>query len=579
LTAPNLTARRLTARRRKATDGRELLLLLERVRADYGPGTSATKRSLVTALDRARMPDARSVLRLHEALLFLSAVPDDAALRADVVRALGRFRARPDLKRFRRALADTGIAGTDIHYPFFSYTARWLAARWPAALAIDWPAWENADGLEEWLPHLLPYVETLTLDTLTFAPRTWLRILRRRGESDAAFLIRRFARLDASSFARETAYDSLALPLVLKAGPTTPERTTARWPAAPLVPQTRPLHPGRPDLRRALRVPPRSITPVSARVGERLLSLTREAMVTRARDLDAFEKADVRDVRMVDCGEGLQFACFGVVPSRRLVLESVYGFLTLKNGVPIGYVLASALFGSSEVAYNVFETWRGAESAHVYARILAMLHSLFGSTSFAIDPYQLGHDNEEGQRSGAWWFYHKLGFRPVDPKVVALARREVARVRANPRHRSSPETVHRLAAGFMFLHAGRERTDVMGLLGLENVGLRVTRRLAEQGGADREGAVDAACEEARRLLGLTPRALRGWPRDERQAAHRWGPLVVTLPGVARWTVAERRDLADVVRAKGGRRESEFVARFDRHAKLRRAICALAQPPG
>jgi hypothetical protein len=47
--------------------------------------------------------------------------------------------------------------------------------------------------------------------------------------------------------------------------------------------------------------------------------------------------------------------------------------------------------------------------------------------------------------------------------------------------------------------------------------------------------------------------------------------------VARWTAAERRELADVVRAKGGRRESEFVARFDRHARLRRAICALAQP--
>src|SRR5260221_5957143 len=245
-----------------ATSGQELLRRLEKVRTDYGPGAGATKRALVSALDRARLPDASSVLRLHEALLFLSAFPDDAALRADVLRALGRFRARTDLRRFRRGLADSGVAGTDIHYPFFSYTARWLAARWPAALAIDWPAWENADRLEEWLPHLLPYVETLTLDTLTYAPRTWLRILRRRGESDAAFLIRRFARLDASSFARETAYDSLALPLVLKAGPTTPQRTTARWPRAGFFAQARPLHAGRPDLRRALREPPLGITPV-----------------------------------------------------------------------------------------------------------------------------------------------------------------------------------------------------------------------------------------------------------------------------------------------------------------------------
>jgi len=47
------------------------------------------------------------------------------------------------------------------------------------------------------------------------------------------------------------------------------------------------------------------------------------------------------------------------------LLESVYGFLTLKNGIPIGYVLVSALFGSSEIAYNVFETYRGGEAGAV----------------------------------------------------------------------------------------------------------------------------------------------------------------------------------------------------------------------
>jgi hypothetical protein len=92
-------------------------------------------------------------------------------------------------------------------------------------------------------------------------------------------------------------------------------------------------------------------------------------MVTRARDLDAFSYADPRDVRLVDCGDGLVFACVGVRPERRLLLESVYAFLTLKNGVPIGYVLSSALYGSAEIAYNVFETWRGAEAGRVYGRV------------------------------------------------------------------------------------------------------------------------------------------------------------------------------------------------------------------
>ena len=48
-----------------------------------------------------------------------------------------------------------------------------------------------------------------------------------------------------------------------------------------------------------------------------------------------------------------------------------------------------------------------------------------------------------------------------------------------------------------------------------------------------------------------------------------------LPGLARWKAAARRALVDVIRAKGGRRESDFVRRFDAHGSLRRALVKLA----
>ncbi len=112
------------------------------------------------------------------------------------------------------------------------------------------------------------------------------------------------------------------------------------------------------------------------------------------------------------------------MPERRLLLESVYGFLTLKNGVPVGYVLVSALFGSSEIAYNVFETFRGGESGRIYGKVLALTRQLFGPDVFTIFPYQLGgYGNPEALESGAWWFYQKLGFRPRAPHVVALMER------------------------------------------------------------------------------------------------------------------------------------------------------------
>jgi hypothetical protein len=56
----------------------------------------------------------------------------------------------------------------------------------------------------------------------------------------------------------------------------------------------------------------------------------------------------------------------------------------------------------------------------------------------------------------------------------------------------------------------------------------------------------------------------------------WAPLVCALRGVRSWTAAEKRQLVAVIRAKGGRYESDFVPLFDAHARLRRAILRLAQ---
>ena len=310
-----------------------------------------------------------------------------------------------------------------------------------------------------------------------------------------------------------------------------------------------------------------------------MIDLANATMVPRHRDLLVFLNGDERDVRLADFGDGLEFAMIGAKPEHRLVLEAVYGFLTLRNGVPIGYVLNSALFGSCELAYNVFETFRGAETARNYARFVVVVSRLFRADSFTIDPYQLGLRNPEGLKSGAWWFYYKLGFRPRSPEIRELVRKELARIRKDPDHRSSQAVLRRLAADNLFWSLARSRSDVLGRIALGNVGARITRYLAERFGGERERGIRTCSEEAARRLGV--RNLGRLPPAERKAWERWAPLVMVLPGVEAWRPSERRALAGVIRAKGGRRESDFVRLFDGHTKLRRATLDLAKatPPG
>ena len=546
---------------------------LERARAEFGRGSEALKLALLEPFDRRNLPTAAQVLRLHEVLCFLRAYPDGPRLLAAVERMLEGFARRPDLRRHRAALADSGIAGTAIEFRFFWPTADWLFRRWGRRLTIVWKDLEQRDRLADLLPLLTLYGETPALDEIDYSAREWLARLKGPEETDAGFLVRRFAALPIDSFAREKIYDQLDPPLRIAPGPDTPSRTGAIHRAARVVFQTRPLDRGRPDLHAELRRPPLSVRAVSPEEGKALIDLAREAMITRSRDLDAFSWGDSNDVRLADCGEGLQFAVIGVVPERRLMLEAVYAFLTLKNGVPIGYVLNSALYRSAEIAYNVFETWRRAEAGAIYGRALATVRHLFGADSFTIYPYQLGEGNREALASGAWWFYQKLGFRPRDPEARRLMGEELRRMRSRASHRSSIATLTRLARANLYYHAGRVRDDVIGLLPLPAAGLAISRLIADRFGSDRERAARVLADEAVRLLGV--RSQHRWSADERLAWRRWSPLVHVLPGIRQWGAADRRALVGVIRAKGGRRESEFALRFDHHRRLREAVRRLA----
>jgi hypothetical protein len=554
-----------------------LLLELERKRDLYGADVGTDKLRLLRALDRVVLPSASAVLRLHECLCFLRAYPDDPAVLDQVERMLARFPRRRDLRHHREDLLDTGIAGTPIYYSFYWSTARHLVRRWPERITVDWESFPASPRLAEILHLLVPYTETPALDFEEYSAREWFARLKGPRETDGAFLVRRFEKLRADEFVREAIYDGLDPFLRLDPGPDTPSRTRAKHPVARVVYQTRPLDRARPALEEILQVPPRDIHRVSRAEGERLIDHARESMVTRARDLDAFAHADPRDVFLVDFGHGLRFAGMGMVPERRLLLESVYGFLTLKNGVPIGYVLASALFRSSEVAYNVFETFRGGESAAIFGRVLSMIRHVFGSESFTLDPYQLGYGNDEGLRSGAWWFYYKMGFRPFDPGVWRVLRAELTRMERQPAHRSSRSTLEHLASENMFYSPGPRRRDVLGRVNLGAIGLAASKYLAHRFGSDREEGIRISSREAAELLRVG--SFRGWTTGERLAWERWSPLVLVLPDLPAWNPSARRDLVEVIRAKGGRSERDYVERVNRHAPLMHALLALAERRG
>lgn len=541
---------------------------LERLRTTFGDDVAATKLALLRRLARSPLHTAAQVHRLHEALCFMRAYPDDERLLAQVVRMLERFDRRADLVRHRERLADSGIAGTAIHYRFFWSTAHWLAGRWPGQLKLERDDDQAAAQLDRALPLIAPAVaaEWFNAGTVPALP-AMDRLRGRRGDAD--WFVGNLARMPGDGFTREAFADGVDAPFVLEPGRDTPSRSRAHFAPAPQACRVRALRRGRPELRAAVATPPRGVRVLPRRQALGFIELARGAMVTRARDLMAFEYASPRDVRLVDDGDGLGFGFCGVIPERRFLLPALYGHVMLMNGVPIGYGQVEVIGPFAAVSFNTFETFRGAEAAYVFARLLAATHHVFGGSAFSVEPYQLGADNEEAIETGAWWFYHKLGFRPRAAAALRIMRTENLRRRANPRHRSSPATLRRLAAYPMFF--ATRPGDRPGLPPLQEALARGVDWLARRGGG---AAAEAAADEAaRRVTGL--RSLRGFSPGERLAWRRWAPLVASLPGVTRWPKAQRRALADIARAKGRPEEIEFLVRFAAHPRLSRRMLGVA----
>lgn len=547
---------------------------LNSLKREFDANALQRKINLLRHLERRRLKTAKTVAQFHDILSFMRAWPDDSEILEITDRILKGFANRSDLRRFHDQLEGSGIAGTDIYYRFFHPTAEWLAERWGDRLQIDWPEFENAANLESFIPILGSYAESPALDTYDFSARDWFDRMKNPSETDAVFLIRSFRTLRAGSSLREKLYEDLDPPLRLLSGPDTPSRSTERFTAKKINWQKGPIQHQRPDLKAKLLSSNFKIHKLGARLARRAIDLARGAMVARHRDLDAFAYANLNDVYIADCKGGIQVVLTGVLPERRLLLESLYGFLLLKNGVPIGYGTGAGLFSSCEVAFNLFPAFRGGETALIYTLLLAVYRQLFDADTFMVDTYQLGQDNEEALHSGAWWFYANLGFMPREPAALRLARTEMSRRKKRAGYRSSISVLKSLSQHPVFLEIGRKRRDVLGTLDLPAVGLAVTDLMARRFGSDRKDGARLCAEELIHLLKAG--SLKKMTAAMQDVWKRWSPLVLALGSVHRWPRKDQRALVEVIRAKGGHHESDFVLLFDGHQRLRKAVQRLAE---
>jgi hypothetical protein len=495
--------------------------------------------------------------RAHDALLFESAYPAD---RPAWQRAQGGLRELADAARAMSgtarggALLNSGIAGTPVSAAFSLAITEWLVARFGPQVSLA-----TIEGDKDHVMAVLgAALDPIEQEVLGESRPGWVAWQRRYLGHEAgqrlARLLRLVRALPGSPAERESVFASMRVFVRWQTEADAPLLTAGRFArGAPW------FHPG-PLQRRAApgdawhEGRPRRM-PLTAAERRALADLARGVMASLLRETDFFSYANEREIELHDLGCGVRAALFASVPARKLALEAYVGYLLLKNHVPIAYGGGWVLGRQARFGINVLPPFRGGESARVLCQLLRLYAWRFGLKLFVVEPYQIGKGNPDGIRSGSFWFYWRLGFRPLQPGLRQLAQAEADRLAARG-GRTPAQTLRRLADSLM---AWETPLPAHGPpLDIEAIGQRVSRDVLERFDGDRMAARRAA--------------MRRYPGVGKRLA----VLLAALEPTTGWRTRDVQRLATLAPLKDTAELSHAVA-LQRHAALMRALADASDP--
>ncbi len=558
---------------------RQQLENLEECRHRYGKGCAAQVEKLLSSFRKVDFRDGDSLVRFHDLLLFLRAFPQSVKvvrltemLLSGIGRQVTQLRQRGASLELFDDEQFSGVANTVVRDTFTYEVARWLAQQHPQQISVEWNIDEQARQMSVSLPSLVPLLADDSLVEADTPYLDWLANAAGGSRHILPWLLQRIDALPLSVLQKTAWYDALRIEILWELGDSRASRTRARRDPPQMYYHREPLiRRNQVSFADELSSAAMPVHKLSHKDGEELLNQVRDAITVRYRELWGTTRGDPENVVEADVGRGVQIYLWGLPPERRLPLRAYHAGITFKNGVPINYIEGISLFEWMEVGFNTFYTFREGETAWIYSKVLHLLHQVAGVTCFSIYPYQLGHENEEAIKSGAYWFYRKLGFRPGRPELLALTQREEAKMARDAAHRTSAATLRKLAADHVFYEFGEGARGQWDTFSTRNIGFAVERWMAGRFEGDPNKMYESAVAAMSQTLSVDGESLDPL---ERSAFKDFAPMLSLIPGLERWSSAEKQGIVEIIRAKVAADEAEYLLCLQRHATLRKAVLRL-----
>lgn len=520
--------------------------------------------ALLAKFAKLELSSTSVIKQYHDLLLFYHAFPPnrkiEAIAKAEMVRVTNCVKEVRDLKKIR-SLMGSGIAHTILYCLYSLQIAQWLQKKFPKQIYFntEGASKEDSKNIVQALAPAVEFQKTSQGDmSLVSRLKNMTDSNKRAHVLDCLFQLFHSSKLPVSI--KEILYQKLKIYIQWTLTDDFFNRSFLRWEINKKYYHTAFIN--KVD----------SIKIIKQKIGKpaslfftdkiKLLDIMKASLALQYRETDPLTYADVEELELFEMGRGVQIALVGMIKEKRLSLESYIGYMAFKNGLPISYGGGWIWGQRCKIGINIYPPFRGGESAWLFCQIMRLYCQYFNVQQFIVKPYQFGKGNMEGLKSGAFWFYYKLGFRPQKPEIHKQAILEWNTIQTDSKYRTPQKTL---------LHFTKTNIEwklshsVFPTFDASKTSLAISDMINTQYDGDRKMAIDACLKKTAKQLSI--KNLPMLNNIQMEVLQNWSLLIGLIKNIENWTETDKAALVKLIQLKQSGKERDYVVALQKHRKL------------
>lgn len=551
---------------------RKHLLELTTLRNKFDLISQKRKEQLVALLFKEPSFSGASLLHLHDTLLFLKAHPTSKEFLMQVEKLFDKT-GKQIIRTIRKTGDDgpfdqSGIIGTTVIAMFSYELLMWLTKEFPNDVYLD-----SFGATEEKMAAVLG---ALLPDALLEhfnegehpSSLIWLEELAGKdSRKQLQFLLQLISQSGVSLKMAGYIIEQLEVYIKINLSKL-PSRSALKGPARSVYYHKEPIL-KKIDLQALLHEPLPPPTPLKEQQKKQLLHTIRFQLISLYRETDPGTSTDINDITFFQLDRGLDIVLLGMDAQHRQPIDAYIGFFAFKNQIPYAYGGTWLLGSMAKIGLNIFSPYRGGESAWFFAQLMRVYYQEFKPDYFVAEPYQIGRNNPEGIESGAFWFYYKLGYRPITATHRKLAEKEYSKLTSKKVKSTSTKILEQLVEEELILSI-HEKED---LLKNKFDTLQLSAALHQYIRTKHMGHPQAAIEEAMAAICVELKITDEKQFDLlKQGLEKISIYLQAGGGIKNWTEKEKKWLLQMIEEKSQGTDSQFAKKASAlssfHALLR-----------